>query len=64
MKRPAFSILPPQPLHRWLLGLALLCLGAAASAQQDPPGRVARLNLQEGAVSFAPALPPSWAATS
>lgn len=60
MKRPAFSILPPQPLHRWLLGLALLCLGAAASAQQDPPGRVARLNLQEGAVSFAPAGEDSW----
>ena len=60
MKRPAFSILPPRPLHRWLLGLALLCLGAAASAQQDPPGRVARLNLQEGAVSFAPAGEDSW----
>ncbi|WP_369654313.1 DUF6600 domain-containing protein [Variovorax sp. V213] len=60
MKRPAFSIFPPRPLHRWLLGLALLCLGAAASAQQDPPGRVARLNLQEGAVSFAPAGEDSW----
>ncbi len=60
MKRPAFSILPARPLHRWLLGLALLCLAAAATAQQDPPGRVARLNLHEGAVSFAPAGEDSW----
>jgi len=49
-----------RPLHRWLLGLALLCLGAAASAQQDPPGRVARLTLQQGTVSFAPAGEESW----
>ena len=49
-----------RPLHRWLLGLALLCLGVAASAQQDPPGRVARLTLQQGTVSFAPAGEESW----
>jgi len=49
-----------RPLHRWLLGLALLCIGLAASAQQDPPGRVARLNLQQGPVSFAPAGEESW----
>lgn len=59
MNRPVFSILH-RPLHQWLLGLALLCLGAAASAQQDPPGRVARLNLQQGTVSFAPAGEDSW----
>lgn len=46
--------------RRWLLGLALLCVGLAASAQQDPPGRVARLNLQQGTVSFAPAGEDSW----
>ena len=60
MKRPVLSILPARALHRWLLGFALLCVGAAASAQQDPPGRVARLNLHEGAVSFAPAGEDSW----
>jgi hypothetical protein len=46
--------------RRWLLGLALLCVGLAASAQQDPPGRIARLNLQQGTVSFAPAGDDSW----
>ena len=59
MNRPAFLDLH-RPLHRWLFGLVLLCLGAAASAQQDPPGRVARLNLQQGTVSFAPAGEDSW----
>ncbi|MDH6591721.1 hypothetical protein M2165_001610 [Variovorax sp. TBS-050B] len=49
-----------RPLARWLLGLALLGLAAAASAQQDPPGRVARLNLQQGSVSFAPAGDERW----
>lgn len=50
-----------RPLHRWLLGLALLGLGAAAGAQQqDPPGRVARLTLQQGSVSFAPAGDERW----
>ena len=60
MKRPTISIVPARPLYRWLIGLALLCIAAAASAQQDPPGRVARLNLHEGAVSFAPAGEDSW----
>lgn len=46
--------------RRWLIGLALLCVGLAASAQQDPPGRIARLNLQQGTVSFAPAGDDSW----
>lgn len=58
MNRPAFSRFPMP--HRWLIGLALLCAGLAASAQQDPPGRVARLNLQQGSVSFAPAGDDSW----
>lgn len=59
MNSPASSPLH-RPLHRWLLGLALLCLGVAASAQQDPPGRVARLSLQQGTVSFSPAGEESW----
>lgn len=58
MSQPALSMLYPP--RRWLLGLALLCVGLAASAQQDPPGRVARLNLQQGTVSFAPAGEDSW----
>jgi hypothetical protein len=62
MNRPGCSPVPllQRPLHRWLLGLALLCLGAAATAQQDPPGRVARLTLQQGSVSFAPAGDERW----
>lgn len=46
----------------WLLGLVLLlAAGAAAWAQQqDPPGRVARLNEQQGTVSFSPAGDDSW----
>ncbi|KQW58251.1 DUF6600 domain-containing protein [Variovorax sp. Root411] len=47
-------------LRRWLLGLAMLCVGLAASAQQDPPGRVARLNFHQGTISFAPAGDDSW----
>ena len=31
-----------------------------ASAQQDPPGRVARLNFHQGTVSFSPAGDDSW----
>ncbi|VTU15040.1 DUF6600 domain-containing protein [Variovorax sp. RA8] len=45
----------------WLLGLVLLlAAGAAAWAQQDPPGRVARLDEQQGTVSFSPAGDDSW----
>ncbi|WP_426390655.1 DUF6600 domain-containing protein [Variovorax sp. R-27] len=58
MSQPAISMLSAP--RRWLLGLALLCVGLAASAQQDPPGRVARLNFQQGTVSFAPAGEDSW----
>ena len=47
-------------LRRWLLGLAMLCVGLAASAQEDPPGRVARLNFHQGTISFAPAGDDSW----
>lgn len=53
---PAFQ----RSLHRWVLGLALLCAGVAASAQQGPPGEVARLNVQEGAVSVSPAGQDRW----
>ena len=53
---PAFQ----RPLHRWVLGLALLCAGLSASAQQGPQGEVARLNVQEGAVSVSPAGQDRW----
>ncbi|MDR6535920.1 DUF6600 domain-containing protein [Variovorax soli] len=44
-----------------LLGLVLLLFSSAAAwAQQDPPGRVARLNEQQGTVSFSPAGDDSW----
>ncbi|MFM9924287.1 hypothetical protein VLK31_14940 [Variovorax sp. H27-G14] len=45
--------------RRWLLGMALLCAGLAASAQQrqDP---IARLNVQQGTVSVSPAGQDRW----
>ncbi|WP_395317761.1 DUF6600 domain-containing protein [Variovorax sp. UC74_104] len=58
MNQPAPSMLAAP--RRWLLGIALLCVAFAASAQQDPPGRIARLNYQQGTVSFAPAGADSW----
>jgi len=58
MNQPAPSMLAAP--RRWLLGIALLCAAFAASAQQDPPGRIARLNYQQGTVSFAPAGADSW----
>ncbi|MGH8805951.1 MAG: DUF6600 domain-containing protein, partial [Polaromonas sp.] len=52
-----FSSGLPVLLAAQLLFLLLAVLQATAWAQAplDPPGRVARLNLMEGAVSFAPA---------
>ena len=47
-------------IGRWLVGLALVCVGLQAAAQEDPPGRVARLNAQQGTVSFSPAGDDSW----
>ncbi len=47
-------------MARWLLALALTCFGLHAMAQEDPPGRVARLNAQQGTVSFSPAGDDSW----
>jgi len=44
----------------WLLGLALLLAGLPAFAQPDPPGRVGRLNDQQGTVSFSPAGTDDW----
>ncbi|MBU1357805.1 MAG: chromosome partitioning protein ParA [Gammaproteobacteria bacterium] len=44
----------------WLIGVALLLAGWQASAQDDPPGRVARLNFHQGTVSFSPAGDDSW----
>ncbi|MFV0674766.1 DUF6600 domain-containing protein [Variovorax sp. tm] len=58
MNQPAPSMLAAP--RRWLLGIALLCAAFAASAQQDPPGRVALLGYQQGSVSFAPAGADSW----
>ncbi len=48
------------PLRVWSLGLLLVCVGLAAAAQDDPPGRVARLSAQEGRVSFSPAGDDHW----
>ncbi|WP_077003320.1 DUF6600 domain-containing protein [Variovorax sp. KK3] len=54
----------PLPMPRaagCLLGLLMMLLaGSAAWAQEDPPGRVARLNEQQGTVSFSPAGDDSW----
>jgi len=47
-------------LRHWSLGLMLLCFGLAASAQNDPPSRVARLSAQQGTVSFSPAGDDNW----
>ena len=44
----------------WLIALALLLAAGAATAQQDPPGRIGRLNVQQGAVSFSPAGGNDW----
>jgi len=49
-----------RPLRRWLLGLALLGAGFAASAQQGPPPAIARLNLQQGTVNVSPAGQDGW----
>lgn len=46
--------------RRWSLLLILLCMSFTASAQQDPPGRVARLSAQQGTVSFAPTGDDNW----
>ncbi|MDM0106905.1 chromosome partitioning protein ParA [Variovorax sp. J22R24] len=54
------STLLPGRAAAWLLGFALLLTGFQAAAQQDPPGRVGRLNLHQGAVSFSPAGDDSW----
>lgn len=47
--------------RRWLLGLALLCAGLAANAQQQQqPDPIARLNVQQGNVSVSPAGQDRW----
>ncbi|MBI2772838.1 MAG: chromosome partitioning protein ParA [Burkholderiales bacterium] len=40
--------------------MLLALLAAQAMAQTDPPGRVARLNLNEGSVAFSPAGDTEW----
>ncbi|MEP6790331.1 MAG: DUF6600 domain-containing protein [Ramlibacter sp.] len=47
-------------LARQLPAVLLALLAAQAMAQTDPPGRVARLNLNEGSVAFAPAGDTEW----
>ncbi len=43
---------------------ALLAVSASAFGQADPPSRVARLNFQQGPVSFRPAGVDDWAAAT
>jgi len=54
------STLLPGRAAAWLMGLALLLTGFQAAAQQDPPGRVGRLDFHQGVVSFSPAGDDSW----
>lgn len=51
-----------RPLHQWLLGLALVCAGFAASAQQGSQMSIGRLNLQQGTVSVSSAGDERWSA--
>ncbi|SCK31866.1 hypothetical protein VAR608DRAFT_2755 [Variovorax sp. HW608] len=56
---PRNSLLPRRAAG-WLLGLSMLFVGLNAAAQQDPPGRVGRLNFQQGTVSVSPAGDDNW----
>jgi hypothetical protein len=56
---PRHSLLPGRAAG-WLLGLLMLFVGLNAAAQQDPPGRVGRLNFQQGTVSVSPAGDDNW----
>jgi hypothetical protein len=47
-----------------LLGLALFAIAAPSFADDDPPGRVARLSFMRGDVSFAPAGDDDWVQAS
>jgi len=47
-------------LVRHLPAAVLALLAAHAAAQSDPPGRVARLNLNEGSLAFSPAGDTEW----
>ena len=49
-----------RPLHQWLLGLAVVCAGFAASAQQGSQMSIGRLNLQQGTVSVSSAGDERW----
>ncbi len=48
--------------NRWASGLALGLAALLANAQEDPPGRVARLALPDAAVQWAPAGSNDWQA--
>lgn len=50
----------PRRTTGWLLGLVMLFVGLNAAAQQDPPGRVGRINFQQGTVSVSPAGDDNW----
>ncbi|SEA73070.1 DUF6600 domain-containing protein [Variovorax sp. YR216] len=54
------SLLPKRSAAGWLLGLLMLFVGLNAAAQQDPPGRVGRINFQQGTVSVSPAGDDNW----
>jgi len=56
----ARNSLLPRSAAGWLLGLFMLFVGLNAAAQQDPPGRVGRLNYQQGTVSVSPAGDDNW----
>ncbi len=51
---------PASKAWRWTLGLLLASVALSASAQQDPPSRVARIAVEQGTVSFSPAGDDSW----
>src|SRR5438045_9334461 len=46
----------------WILLAGIVLLGATAAAQDedDPPGRVARMNFSQGSVSFQPGGEGDW----
>src|ERR1700694_4443406 len=51
-------------MRRFWLASVLIAAAAPMWAQDDPPSRVARLNLVEGSVSFQPAGRDEWSAAT
>lgn len=56
------NLFSPRLFSRIARSLVVLATGIAlhAAAQEDPPGRVANINLQQGAVSMSPAGDDTW----